>query len=156
MGAEGRTIGDPGPTPATVAVVEALGIRIVLGCDPVEASVTVRRGVGQAGVEKRGPHAMISEGGVDEEVVHDQDAIGNQGVDARIEAGKALKPTVRLGDQLYPEIGILLEEIEQGLDPRPCKGGAVEGEVALDQIEKLPAILPFRRTNQHRASLASD
>ena len=150
-----RTIGDPGTTLAPVSVVEPLGIAIVLGRHPVEPGVTVRRSVGQAGVEERGAHAMISEGGVDEEVVHDQDAIGNQRVETRIQAGETLKPSIRLRDQLHPEIGILLEEIEQGLDLWPLEGGAVESEVALDQIEKLGAILPFRRTNQHRASLAS-
>jgi hypothetical protein len=31
----------------------------------------------------------------------------------------------------------------------------VEGEVALDQLDQLRAILSFGRTNQHRASLAS-
>ncbi len=139
-----------------MAVVEPLGILIVLGRDPVEAGVTTRRSVGQAGVEKRGAHSMISEGGIDEEVVHDQDAIGNQGVDTRIQAGETLKSPARLSDQLHPETRILLEEIEQGLDLQPRKWGAVEGEIALDQVEKLGAILPFRRTNQHRASLASD
>jgi len=138
-----------------MAVVKPLSILIVLGCDPVEADVTTRRSVGHAGVEQRGAHAMISEGGVNEEVVHDQDASGNQGVETRIQAGEALKPAVRLGDELHPETRILLEEIEQGLDLRPRKGRAVEGEITLDQVKKLGAILPFRRTNQHRASLAS-
>ena len=55
-----------------------------------------------------------------------------------------------------PETGILFEEIEQRLDLGRVERRAVEGEVALDQAEKLGAILPFRRTNHHRASLASD
>jgi len=98
----------------------------------------------------------MSEGGVDEEVVHDQDAIGNQRIDACIQAGETLKPAVRLGHELHSQSWILLEAIEQRFDLRPGKGGPVESEVALDQVEKLGAILPFRRTNHHRASLASE
>jgi hypothetical protein len=138
-----------------VAVVEPLGIPIVLSRDPVEADVTARRSVSQAGIEERGARAVTSEGRVDEEVVHDKDAISDQGVDTGIQAGETLKLPVRLGYQLHPEIGIPFEQIEQGLDLLPGKRGAVEGEVALDQGKKPGAILTFGRTNEHRASLAS-
>lgn len=148
-------VGDPGPTPPAMAVVEALGIEVVLGRHPVQAGVTVRRSVSQASVEERRSDAAIAKGRIDEEVVHDQDAVGNQRVETPVEAGEALKPPVRVGHQLHPKAGIALEEIEQGFDLRLVEGGAVEGEVAPDQLDQLGAILPFRRTNHHRASLAS-
>ena len=138
-----------------MAVVEALGLAIVLGRDPVEADVTVRRSVSKAGIEERGAHAVTSEGRIDKEVVHDEDAIGNERVQTGIQAGETLKRPVHFGHQLHPEAGILLEKIEQAFNFLLGKRGAVEGEVALDQGKKLGAILPFRRTNQHRASLAS-
>jgi hypothetical protein len=99
---------------------------------------------------------MIAKGRVDEEVVHDQDAIGNQRVETRIQAGEALKPAVRVGHELHPEAAIPLEEIEQRLDLGLVKGDAVEGEIAFDQLQKLGAIFPFGRTDDHRASLASE
>src|SRR5437879_13389233 len=98
---------------------------------------------------------MSSDEGINEEHVQDKNAIGNQRIDARIQAGETLKSAIRVGDQLHPETGVLLEEIEQRLDFRWVERRAVEGEVAFDQAEKLGAILPFRRTNHHRASLAS-
>src|SRR5438067_2065037 len=125
------------------ALAKALGIAVVLGRDPVEPNVTVLRSVDQAGVEERGAHAMVSQGRIDEEVVHDQDAIGDQCIDTRIQAGETLKSAIRVGDQLHPETGILFEEIEQRLDLGRVERRAVEGEVALDQAERLGAILPF-------------
>src|SRR5438552_4979310 len=94
-----QAVRDPGPAEAAVAVVKALGIAVVLGRDPVEPNVTVIRSVDEAGVEERGAHAMVSEGQIDEEVVHDQDAIGDQCIDTRIQAGETLKSAIRVGDQ---------------------------------------------------------
>jgi hypothetical protein len=139
-----------------VTVVEALGIAVVLGRHPVDTGVTVRRSVGQAGVEERGAHAMIAEGQIHEEVIHHQDAIGNQGVEAGVEAGETLKPPTRVGHELHPASRLLLEEVEQGFDLRiGWEWGSVESEVALDQLDQLRAIFAFSRTDHHRASLAS-
>jgi hypothetical protein len=151
-----RAVGDPGAAPAPVSLVEPLGPLVVGGGDPVEPGVTVRGRVSQAGVEERSPHAGIAEGWIHEEVVHHQDAIGDQRVETGVEAGEALKPPIRVGDELYAAIRILVDKIEQGRDFRIAWiRGLVEGEVALDQLDQLRAILSFGRTNQHRASLAS-
>jgi len=158
LGANFRTcaVGDPGAAPPTVTVIEALRVVVVARRDPVEPSVTVRRSVSQAGLEERGAHPGIAEGRIHEEVVHHQDAIGNQRIETGVEAGESLEPPTRVGHELHPAIRILVEEIEQGLDFRiGRKRGLVEGEVAFDQLDQLGAVFAFSRTHHHRASLAS-
>jgi len=116
----------------------------------------VRRSVSQAGLEERGAHAGIAEGRIHEEVVHHQDAIGNQRIEAGVEAGESLKPPARLGHELHSKPRIPLEEIEQDLHFRTGrKRSLVKGEVAFDQLDQLGAIFAFSRTDHHRASLAS-
>jgi hypothetical protein len=84
-----------------VAFVEAARVVVVGHGDPVEPRVTVRRSVCQAGVEQRGAHATVAKGGLYEEVVHHQDAVGDQRVETRIQGGKALQPSVRVRDSLW-------------------------------------------------------
>src|SRR2546428_11920946 len=50
--ADGRAVGHPRTAPAAVSIVEALGIVVVGGGNPVEAGVTVGRSICQAGVEE--------------------------------------------------------------------------------------------------------
>jgi len=141
---------------SAVAIVKTLGIAIVLGRHPVEPGVTVHRSVSQAGLEESRADDTIAGGRVHKKVVHDENAIGNQRVETSVEAGETVKPAIRVGDELHPASRILVEEIEQGLHfGVGRKRGAVEGEIPLDQVEKLRAILRYGRTDNHRASLAS-
>ena len=61
------------------------------------------------------------------------------------------------GYELDPESRITREEIQQVLHFRPGgEGRSVEGEIALDQLDQLRTIFRFGRTDDHRASLASE
>src|SRR5260370_16814829 len=108
-------MGDTGSRATSEGIGEAVGVVGVGGGDPVESGVTVRRSVSQAGGEERRADATIAKRRVDEEVVHDQDAIGKKRVQAGVKAGEALKPAIRVGHELDPESRIPLEDIEQAL-----------------------------------------
>src|SRR5438067_1271736 len=91
-----------------------------------------------------------------QEVVHDQDATGDQRVETGVEAGEAVKTPCLLGHQLDTERRIPLKEIDHGLDFGVGReGDPVEGEIPPDQFEKLWPVFSFGGTDNHRASLAS-
>src|SRR5207245_11217577 len=96
-----QAVRDPGAALPAVPIIEPLRIVVVDRGDPVEPDVTVLRSVCQAGVEQRRAHAMIAKTGVQEEIIHHQDAVGNQGVEAGIERRKTMQPTVSLREQPY-------------------------------------------------------
>ena len=139
-----------------MAVVEALGAKVVLRGDPVETRVTPGRSEFQAGIEQCGAHAAIAGSGVDEEVVHHEDAISEERVVTGVQRGETQQAPVGFSDELRPSIRMLVEPIEQRPQfrlARKCR--VVEGEIALDQLHQRNTIFEAGRANSHRASLAS-
>ena len=139
-----------------MAVVEALGAKVVLRGDPVETRVTPGRSEFQAGIEQCGAHAAIAGSGVDEEVVHHEDAISEERVVTGVQRGETQQAPLGFSDELRPSIRIPVERIEERVHFRFArKWPVVEGEVPLDQLDERQAIFESGRTNNHRASLAS-
>jgi hypothetical protein len=116
-----------------VTVVKALGIEVVVGRYPIETYVSGLFCVFTSGIEQGRSHAGSARLRGNEQVIHDEDPVGNERVKAGIEGGESDQVCPFLGHEVNSQTVVGRHGIEEGVQLGLArKRSAVESEVALN------------------------